>query len=148
MQVPSQAELEQFFGTEQASTVQFVETVASWPSLRILDYLFENEPAGVGDIARSLNMDMRDVKDRLDALEQQDIVKEDDDGWTAVTEEVTIRVARDKESDGLDIAYTIGAEERASVADSVSEEKVAAESKAPSEGVVTTLRQLFSSIFR
>lgn len=99
MQIPSQTELERLFDPDLAADVQFVETVASWPSLRILDYLYANGPAAAGDIARGLNMDMRDVKDRLQALEEHGVV-EDGDDWTPATDEVTITLRRDH---GLEI---------------------------------------------
>jgi predicted transcriptional regulator len=91
--------LERLFDADLAADVQFVETVASWPSLRILDYLYANGPATAGDIARGLNMDMRDVKDRLQALEAHGVV-EDGDDWAPATDEVTITLRRDR---GLEI---------------------------------------------
>ncbi|WP_338739303.1 helix-turn-helix domain-containing protein [Haloplanus salilacus] len=99
MQIPSRTELERLFDTDLAADVQFVETVASWPSLRILEYLYANGPAATGDIARGLNMDMRDVKDRLQALEEHGVV-EDDGDWAPTTDEVTITLRRDQ---GLEI---------------------------------------------
>lgn len=105
MQVPSKAELERFFGAERADDVQFLETVASWPTLRILDHLYANEPASTGEIARALNMDMRDVKDRLEALQDRDIVAEYDDGWISTTDQITMTVAR---SEGIGVSYALG----------------------------------------
>jgi DNA-binding MarR family transcriptional regulator len=90
MQVPSRAELERFFGEERAADVQFVETVASWPSLRVLDFLYADEPATTGEVARSLNMDMREVKDRLEALEAEGVVAESEHGWRTATDHIMI----------------------------------------------------------
>ncbi len=106
MQVPSRAELERFFGEERAADVQFVETVTSWPSLRVLDFLYADEPATTGEIARGLNMDMRDVKDRLEALEAQDIVAESEHGWKTATDRITITLEDEEE---LSIERTTGA---------------------------------------
>jgi hypothetical protein len=104
MQVPSRTELERLFDTELVADVQFVETVASWPSLRILDYLYANGPAATGEVARGLNMDMRDVKDRLQALEDHGVVEDGGDGdWAPATDEVTITLRRER---GLEIRCT------------------------------------------
>jgi hypothetical protein len=139
MQVPSKSELERFFDTEQAATVQFAETVGSWVSLRILDYLYRNEPATTGDIARDLNMDMRDVKDRLEALAEQDIVDERGGKWTTTTDEISITIARDR---GLDITYMTGATDRITTGNDVS----AADQS--SDGVLSRVRNVVSSFFR
>lgn len=104
MQIPSQAELERFFGEDQAEEVQFLETVATWPSLRILEYLYANEPVTTGDLARGVNMDMRDVKDRLGALEKQGIVGCDKDDWYTQTDEIRMTV---QGGDRLEISHAI-----------------------------------------
>lgn len=103
MQLPSEAELARFFDEERAKDVQFVETVTSWLSLRILDFLYSNEPATTGDIARGLNMDMRDVKGRLEELEEVDIVVAGDDGWRTRTDRISVTVAG---QDGVAITYS------------------------------------------
>lgn len=138
MQVPSKAELERFFRPEQAAAVRFVETVASWPSLRILDYLYRNEPASTGDIARELNMDMRDVKDRLDGLAEQGAVGEGGEGWTTTVDSITITLARE---DGLDITHSTG--------DQVSAVDTNAPDSGPgSGGVVARVRRAVGSLFQ
>lgn len=106
MQIPSQAELERFFGEDRAEEVQFLETVATWPSLRILEYLYMNEPVTTGDLARGVNMDMRDVKDRLEALEKQGVVSNDNGGWNTQSDEIQMTVRQGE--DGLEISHTIG----------------------------------------
>lgn len=106
MQIPSRAELERLFDESQAEEVQFIETVASWPSLRILEYLYANDTASTGDIARELNMDMREVKDRLEALESEGIVEAADGIWRPRSDEVVITLRGD---DGLELSHAIGA---------------------------------------
>lgn len=106
MQIPSQAELERFFGEDRAEEVQFLETVATWPSLRILEYLYANEPVTTGDLARGVNMDMRDVKDRLEALEKQGVVSNDNGDWNTQSDKIQMTVRRG--DDGLEISHGIG----------------------------------------
>jgi len=106
MQIPSQAELERFFVEDQAEEVQFLETVATWPSLRILEYLYANEPVTTGELARGVNMDMRDVKDRLEALEKQGVVSRDNGDWSTRSDEIKITVRQGEA--GLEISHSIG----------------------------------------
>ncbi len=105
MQIPSQAELKRFFGEDQAEEVQFLETVATWPSLRILEYLYANEPVTTGELARGVNMDMRDVKDRLEALEKHGVVNRDNNDWHTRSDE--IRMAVRYSEDCLEISHEI-----------------------------------------
>ncbi|MDB2253088.1 helix-turn-helix domain-containing protein [Halorubrum ezzemoulense] len=107
MQIPSQAELERFFGEDQAEEVQFLETVATWPSLRILEYLYANEPVTTGDLARGINMDMRDVKDRLEALEKQGVVSNHNGDWNTRSDGIQMTVQRGENH--LEISHSIGA---------------------------------------
>lgn len=106
MQIPSRAELERFFDESQAAEVQFIEMVASWPSLRVLEYLYENDTASTGDIARELNMDMREVKDRLDALESEGVVEDADGAWRPATDEITITL---RGQGGLELSHALEA---------------------------------------
>ena len=106
MQVPSKAELERFFSEEQSEEVQFIEIVATWPSLRILEYLYENEPTTTAALARGVNMDMRDVKDRLEALEKHGIVSRKNDNWRSQTEKIQMEIR--KTGDQLELSHAIG----------------------------------------
>lgn len=106
MQVPSKAELERFFSEEQSEEVQFLEIVATWPSLRILEYLYENEPTTTAALARGVNMDMRDVKDRLEALEKHGIVSRKNDNWRSQTEKIQMEIR--KSGDQLELSHAIG----------------------------------------
>lgn len=140
MQVPSRAELERWFDADGADDVHFVETVTSWASLRVLDYLYASEPATTGDIARTLNMDMRDVKDRLDALESHNAVKETDDGWQTTTDRISVVLIQ---SSGLEITYSLGDEEKRD-AERVDQQHAGK----TDESVITGVRQRLSSLFR
>lgn len=140
MQVPSRAELERWFDADSADDVHFVETVTSWPSLRVLDYLYACEPATTGDIARTLNMDMRDVKDRLDALESHNAVEETDDGWQTTTDRISIVLTQNS---GLEITYSLGDEEKRDA------EHLDQQHAGETDGsVITRVRQRITSLFR
>ena len=107
MQIPSRAELERFFGEDRAEEVQFLETVAAWPSLRMLEYLYANEPATTGDVARGINMDMRDVRDRLEALERQGLLTRDGDGWRTRADRIEVTIQRGEPR--LEVSHVTGA---------------------------------------
>jgi len=111
MQIPSHAELERFFGSERAADVRFVEAVFSWSSLRVLDYLSSEGPATTGEISRAVNMDMRDVKDRLDVLEEFEVVSADSDQWHTTSEEIHVTLTQE---DSVKIEYTTEMAEPAS----------------------------------
>ncbi|MCY4730617.1 helix-turn-helix domain-containing protein [Natronomonas gomsonensis] len=128
MQIPSRAELERFFGEDRAKEVQFLETVAAWPSLRILEYLYTNEPATTGDVARGINMDMRDVRDRLEALENHEIVTQEGDSWHTRTNSIEMTITQGENQ--LEISHTIES----------SSEPV----EESSEGVITRLSRLLN----
>jgi DNA-binding MarR family transcriptional regulator len=146
MSIPSKTELERFFGSENADDVKFVETVASWPSLRILDFLYVEGPSSTGDIARELNMDMRDIRDRLEALEDTGVVLRKQDRWETATDRVTITLER---SNGIEISHSLE-EERAVVSDSRHNKKQAGgnETKEETDGFLKRLRQRVESLFR
>lgn len=140
MQVPSRAELERWFDAERADEVHFVETVASWPSLRVLDHLYAGEPATTGEVARALDMDMRDVKDRLDALERYDTVEETDDGWVTTTDRVNITLAR---GEGLEIDHSTGTGQEDDRTDRQSDEETR---EGADGGMLSGLRRFVSSL--
>ena len=130
------------FDTETAEGVRFVEAVGSWPSLRILDLLYSEEPATTGDIARELNMDMREVKDRIEALEEFDVVTKTEDGWATTTDKISITL---KESNGIDISYSL--KESAPISDSPSDKKED-DTEKQTEGFFARVRQKVESLFR
>lgn len=138
MQIPSRAELERWFDPARADEVHFVETVASWPGLRILDHLYASEPATTGDVARALNMDMRDVKDRLDALESHGAVEETEHGWETTTDRISITLAR---NGGLEVTHALGSEQHRT-----GEQAGQQRDEETDESAFTSLRRLVSSL--
>jgi len=140
MSIPSKTELERLFDAESADDVRFIETVASWPSLRILDFLYLEGHSSTGDIARELNMDMREVKDRLEALEEFDVVTKTEDRWATTTDKISITL---KESNGIDISYSL--KEPAPVSDSHS--KKGDDTEKQTEGFLGRVRQTVESLF-
>ena len=142
MSIPSKTELERLFDAESADDVRFVETVASWPSLRILDFLYLEGPSSTGNIARELNMDMREVKDRLEALEEFGVITSTEDGWATTTDKISITL---KESNGIDISYSLE-EESAPVSDSRSDRKED-DTEKQTEGFFGRVRKTVESLF-
>jgi DNA-binding MarR family transcriptional regulator len=126
MQIPSRAELERFFDEDRAEEVQFLETVAAWPSLRMLEYLYANEPATTGDVARGINMDMRDVRDRLEALEKQGLLTQDGEGWRTRTDRIEVTIRRGERR--LEVSHATGTPSEPT--------------ENPPEGIVARLRRL------
>jgi len=106
MPAPSRAELARLFDDDElAEHVRFLEIAASWPSLRILDYLYREGASSTGDLARGLNMDMRDARDRLEELSAVGMVDEAEGTWTATVDRVDITVRR---NGGLELSSTLG----------------------------------------
>lgn len=104
MQGPSRRELNRLFDEDIAGSIHFTESVYSWSSLRVLDFLYTNEPSTTGEIARGVNMDMRDVRDRLEALNEWDIILETEDGWETAADQITVTLDR---NDGLEMTCEV-----------------------------------------
>lgn len=94
MQVPSRVELERFCGEGWVEEIRLLEAVAAWPSLRVPKFLYANEPATTGDIARGINMDMREVKGRLDPPKEQGVLAQDEDDWRTRTDRIEMTIRR------------------------------------------------------
>ena len=106
MAIPSEAELRRFFEDETvAREVYRTGVTTSWLSLRILDYLYRDGPASTGDVARGLNMDMREVRDRLEQLAEIGVVADRKGTWEAATDEITVCIER---ADGVAVSHTVG----------------------------------------
>ena len=142
MSVPSKAELERFFGSESAKDVRFLEAVASWPSLRILDFLYSEGASSTGDISRELNMDMREVKDRLDVLDDLGVVIKKDDEWVAETSEITLKI---RNSEGIDISYSLEEGSQPSSQSKPGSDK-GIDDKKQKDGPLTKLRRAIKSL--
>ena len=94
MSIPSESDLRRFFNDEaMAREVYHAEIITSWVSLRILDNLYRKGPTSTGELARGLNMDMREVSERLEQLAEIGIVTECNGNWEAISK-VTIDVER------------------------------------------------------
>jgi hypothetical protein len=106
MTIPSETELRRFFDDESVAREAYrVGVTTSWLSLRIVDHLYREGSATTGDVARGLNMDMRDVRDRLDQLEEVDVVARHDDEWNVIADEITISITN---ADGVDLSLSTG----------------------------------------
>lgn len=109
MQSISEAELVRLLDDEELGREAYVlERVTAWPSLRVLDYLSENGPATTGEIARSINMDMSEVRDVLGELADIGLVKKlNENGptnWEASLESMDIQV---RTVEGLEVEHVI-----------------------------------------
>ncbi|MFC7157740.1 winged helix-turn-helix domain-containing protein [Halomarina halobia] len=105
----SRSELARLLGDQElGEEAYFLEILSRWDSLRILDYLFTEGPSSTGEIARGINMDMREVRDTLNAL--ADIGLIDSQGttdqttvWKPVVRGLHITITSDS---GLGISHT------------------------------------------
>lgn len=109
MSVPSEAELRRFFDDEAVAREAHRAAVAtSWLSLRLLDHLYREGAASTGELARACNLDMREVRDRLEELADAGIVTERDGAWEPTADELTVTVGRDE---GVTVALSVGGSE-------------------------------------
>jgi predicted ArsR family transcriptional regulator len=103
-----------FNDEELGEKVQFVDTVGSWLSLRILDYLYKNEQGTAGEVARGINMDMREVRGSLERLESIGAIESAADNdrarrhWKPSSSEISIKI---RSRSGLDIDYQVAGAE-------------------------------------
>jgi hypothetical protein len=106
MSAPSRRELARLFDDESlAAEARFLAVATAWPSLRILDHLHSDGPATTGEVARALNMDMAEVRDRLEDLVEAGVVAADGDSWLPATDHVEVRLAGD--DDGLEVYHAL-----------------------------------------
>lgn len=108
MSIPSKQELQRLFGDESLATdIRAAEASLSWPALRILQYLANNDTVTTGKIARQLNMEMTEVRDYLDVLEELTVVSETDTGWTLTTTRIQVSVGLDED---FSLSYALDGE--------------------------------------
>lgn len=93
----SKSELARLLGDEELGEQAYRLSILSrWPSLRVLDFLFTQGRSTTGEIARGVNMDMREIRDTVDSLSEIGILREVDDGdtiyWLPASEEFLISV--------------------------------------------------------
>ena len=71
-----------------------LEIISRWSSLRVIDYLFREGPATTGEIARGVNMDMREIRETVDRLNQVGVTEQSDGSqseiWTLSRKEYQI----------------------------------------------------------
>ncbi|WP_276259556.1 winged helix-turn-helix domain-containing protein [Haloglomus litoreum] len=108
MSVPSEAELRRFFDRTVAREAHRAAVATSWLSLRLLDHLYREGPASTGELARACNLDMREVRDRLEELADAGIVAEREGAWEPAADELTVTVGRDE---GVTVALAVGERE-------------------------------------
>lgn len=101
----SKSELARLLGDEELGEQAYRLSILSrWPSLRVLDFLFTEGRSTTGEIARGVNMDMREIRDTVDLLSEIGILREVDEGgtiyWFPASEEFLISV---ENQDGLEI---------------------------------------------
>lgn len=101
----SKSELARLLGDEELGEQAYRLSILSrWPSLRVLDFLFTQGRSTTGEIARGVNMDMREIRDTVDSLSEIGVLREVDDGdtiyWLPASEEFLISV---ENQDGLEL---------------------------------------------
>lgn len=110
MNPTSKTELARLLGDSQlGEEAYFLNILSRWDSLRILDYLFMEGPSSTGDIARGVNMDMREVRETLNALAEVGVVdthRQSDETvfWEPLAENLHIEI---ESNDGLRINHVI-----------------------------------------
>lgn len=107
MSAPSVHELERLFDDEAlAAEARFLAVATAWPSLRVLDHLHAAGPSTTGEVARTLNMDMAEVHDRLEDLAAAGLVAADGDVWVPAVHSVAVHLGGDE--DGLEVDHFVG----------------------------------------
>jgi hypothetical protein len=101
----SKSELARLLGDEELGEQAYrLNILSRWPSLRVLDFLFTEGRSTTGDIARGVNMDMREIRDTVDLLSEIGILREVNEGgtsyWLPASEEYLISV---ENQDGLEL---------------------------------------------
>jgi DNA-binding transcriptional ArsR family regulator len=142
---PSRDELRQLFGDDDiAADVRFLDQTFSWVSLRILRALAASEPATTGELARSVNMDMREVRARLETLAELGVVERDDAGeaWHHDATTIDVHLAFDGE---LRLEYALDADESG---DETADDERSAEppTEATSRGLAGRVRDRLSAL--
>jgi hypothetical protein len=101
----SKSELARLLGDEELGEQAYrLNILSRWPSLRVLDFLFTEGRSTTGEIARGVNMDMREIRDTVDSLSEIGMLREVDKGgtsyWLPASEEFLISV---ENQDGLEL---------------------------------------------
>lgn len=105
----SRSELARLLGDQElGEEAYFLDILSRWDSLRVLDYLFTEGPSSTGEIARGINMDMREVRDTLNALADIGLIDSQETTdqttvWKPVVRGLHIAITSDN---GLGISHT------------------------------------------
>jgi hypothetical protein len=85
---------------ELGEKAYYLDIVSRWSSLRILNFMFSKESATTGEIARGVNMDMREVQEILDPLEEvgaiERVGEDETSKWTLGMRELRIELSGDQ----------------------------------------------------
>lgn len=92
----SKSELSRLLGDELGEEAYRLDTLSRWPSLRVLDFLFSEGRSTTGEIARGVNMDMREIRGTVESLSEVGILEEvEEDGtsyWVPTSQKFLISV--------------------------------------------------------
>lgn len=72
----SKSELSRLLGDELGEEAYRLNILSRWPSLRVLDFLFSEGRSTTGEIARGVNMDMREIRETVESLSEVGILDE------------------------------------------------------------------------
>lgn len=72
----SKSELSRLLGDELGEEAYRLDILSRWPSLRVLDFLFNKGRSTTGEIARGVNMDMREIRETVESLSEVGILEE------------------------------------------------------------------------
>lgn len=79
----SKSELSRLLGDELGEEAYRLDILSRWPSLRVLDFLFSEGRSTTGEIARGVNMDMREIRETVESLSDVGILEEVEDDGTS-----------------------------------------------------------------
>jgi len=73
----SESELSRLLDDEELGKEAYrLNVLSRWPSLRVLDFLYTEGKSTAGEIARGVNMDMREIRETVETLSDIGILKE------------------------------------------------------------------------
>lgn len=113
MSTISKSELSQLLGDEELGEQAYrLDILSRWSSLRVIDFLFTDGKSTTGEIARGVNMDMREIRETVEALEEIGLVEQIQDNsttyWEPMMDELRISLRNDF---GLEIEFDLDSPE-------------------------------------
>lgn len=80
----SKSELSRLLGDDDLGEQAYrLDILSRWPSLRVLDFLFTEGRSTTGEIARGVNMDMREIRETVESLAEVEILEKVQDNDTS-----------------------------------------------------------------